>query len=211
MPDLEDRYPGITVAVEGQKNEGQKTQGSMVRGFLVGLFLVFLLLSFQFRSYVEPVVVMAIIPLSLVGAVAGHLLLGLDFTMPSMLGLVSLAGIVVNDSILLVMFLKDARKAGASAEDAAAEAARLRFRAIFLTSLTTVIGLLPILSETSLQAQVLIPLVASLAFGLMATTLSILFVVPAFYVILHDFGLTEKVTVEADASNMPGVQPMETR
>lgn len=211
VPDLEKRYPGISVAVEGQKNEGQKTQGSMVRGFMIGLFLVFLLLSFQFRSYVEPVVVMAIIPLSLVGAVAGHILLGLDFTMPSMLGLVSLAGIVVNDSILLVMFLKDARKAGASAEDAAAEAARLRFRAIFLTSLTTVIGLLPILSETSLQAQVLIPLVASLAFGLMATTLSILFVVPAFYVILHDFGLTEKVTVEADASNASGAQPSEIR
>jgi multidrug efflux pump subunit AcrB len=193
VPDLESRYPGIDVGIEGQKNEGRKTQGSMVRGFLVGLFLVFLLLSFQFRSYVEPVVVMAIIPLSLVGAVAGHLLLGLDFTMPSMLGLVSLAGIVVNDSILLVMFLKDGRRSGTGAEEAAVEAARLRFRAIFLTSLTTVVGLLPILSETSLQAQVLIPLVASLAFGLLATTLSILFVVPSFYVILHDFGLTEKL------------------
>lgn len=211
VPGLVERYPGITVAIEGQKNEGRKTQGSMMRGFLIGLALVFLLLSFQFRSYVEPVVVMAIIPLSLVGAVAGHLLLGLEFTMPSMLGLISLAGIVVNDSILLVMFLKDARQTGLDAEEAAAEAARLRFRAIFLTSLTTVVGLLPILSETSLQAQVLIPLVASLAFGLMATTLSILFVVPAFYVILDDFGLTEKVTVEDGSVIEPDAQPSEIR
>lgn len=191
IPQMKADYPDIQVVVEGQKSEGQKTQGSMVIGFLVGLALVFFLLSFQFRSYIEPVVVMAIIPLTLVGAVAGHLLLGLDFTMPSMLGLVSLSGIVVNDSILLVMFLKQARNEGASALEAATEASRRRFRAIFLTSLTTVAGLLPILSETSLQAQVLIPLVASLSFGLIATTLAILFVVPSFYVILDDMHLTE--------------------
>jgi multidrug efflux pump subunit AcrB len=191
VPELEARYPGIDVGVEGQSSEGRKTQGSMVQGFLIGLFLVFLLLSFQFRSYLEPVVVMTIIPLSLVGSVFGHMLLGFDFTMPSMLGLVSLAGIVVNDSILLVMFLKEARAEGAGAVEAATEASRRRFRAIFLTSLTTIAGLLPILSETSLQAQVLIPLVVSLAFGLLATTVSILFVVPSFYVILDDLKLTE--------------------
>ncbi|MGI9406513.1 MAG: efflux RND transporter permease subunit, partial [Hyphomicrobiaceae bacterium] len=124
-----------------------------------------------------------------IGAIIGHILMGLDFTMPSMLGFVALAGVVVNDSILLVNFIKHYHGDTQSVADAAPLASVARFRAILLTSLTTIAGLLPILSETSLQAQILVPLVTSLAFGLIATTILVLFLVPAIYSILDDFGL----------------------
>jgi multidrug efflux pump subunit AcrB len=191
LPDLRETYPGLVVGTEGQNAEAAETQASMVSGLLIGLMIVFLLLSFQFRSYAEPLVVMAIIPFALIGAVFGHLLLGLDFSLPSTLGLISLAGIVVNDSILLVNFIKDEHEPGVvTVAEAAPKGAVARFRAILLTSVTTIAGVTPLLFETSLQAQVLIPLVTSIAFGLMATTLLMIFVVPAFYAILDDAGLT---------------------
>lgn len=192
LPDLQKRHPGVEISLEGERKEAGKTQMSMLKGFGLGLFAVFLLLSFQFRSYVEPIIVMVVIPLALIGAVIGHILLGFDFTMPSMLGFVALAGVAVNDSILLIEFIKEHHGTGEfqSVAEAAPEAARSRFRAILLTSLTTVVGLMPILAETSLQAQVLQPLITSLAFGITASTLIVLFVVPAIYAILDDFGLT---------------------
>ncbi len=189
FPELTKRYPSVHIALEGQNKEAQTTQKSMLSGFVLGLIGVFLLLSFQFRSYAEPFVVMIIIPFALIGAIFGHILLGLDFTMPSMLGFVALAGVVVNDSILLVNFIKHFHGDTQSVAEAAPLASRARFRAILLTSLTTIAGLLPLLAETSLQAQILVPLVASLAFGLMATTVLVLFLVPAVYSILDDFGL----------------------
>ncbi len=190
IPGLLERYPTLKLDVEGQRAEATKTQKSMLSGFVVGLVGVFLLLSLQFRSYIEPILVMLIIPLSLVGPIWGHMAMGLDFSMPSMLGFVALAGVVVNNSILLVDFVKHENADSASVAEAAARAARTRFRAIFLTSLTTFAGLLPILTETSLQAQILIPLVASLAFGLLAAALIVLFVLPGMYAILDDIGLS---------------------
>ncbi len=189
FPELAKRYPDVSVSLQGQDKEAQTAQRSMLSGFALGLIGVYLLLSFQFRSYVEPLIVMVIIPFALIGAIVGHILLGLDFTMPSILGFAALAGVVVNDSILLVNFIKHYHGDTQSVAAASPLASRARFRAILLTSLTTIVGLLPLLSETSLQAQVLIPLVTSLAFGLMATTLLVLFLVPAIYSILDDFGL----------------------
>ena len=189
FPQLATRYPDVSVSLQGQNKEAQTTQRSMLSGFILGLIGVYLLLSFQFRSYLEPLIVMLIIPFALIGAVVGHILLGLEFTMPSMLGFVALAGVVVNDSILLVSSIKHYRRDAQSVAEAAPLASRARFRAILLTSLTTIVGLLPLLTETSLQAQILIPLVTSLAFGLMATTVLVLFLVPAIYSILDDFGL----------------------
>lgn len=184
------RYPGLELEVRGQNAEAATTINSMVNGLLLGLIGVYLVLSFQLRSYVEPVVVMAIIPFALIGVVFGHMALGLNLSLPSMLGFVSLAGIVVNDSILLVNFIKSEHAPGVtSVAEAAPKAALARFRAVLLTSVTTVVGVLPLLTETSLQAQILVPLVASIAFGLMATTLLILLVVPSAYAILDDFGL----------------------
>ncbi len=190
MPGLLERFPDVSLNVEGQRAEAVKTQKSMLQGFLIGLFGVFLLLSFLFRSYVEPIVVMLIIPLSLSGVIYGHMFMGLDFSMPSMLGFVALAGVVVNNSILLVDFVKHEHGNAVSVAVAAAKAARARFRAIFLTSLTTIVGLLPILTETSLQAQILIPLVTSLVFGLFTSGIMVLTVLPAIYAILDDMGLS---------------------
>ncbi|MCC2098383.1 MAG: efflux RND transporter permease subunit [Hyphomicrobiales bacterium] len=190
IPGLLKRYPGVRFSVKGQNDEARKTQVSMLRGMIVGLVGVFILLSFQFRSYIEPVVVMAAIPLALVGVVYGHWIMGLELSMPSLLGFVALAGVVVNNSILLVNFAKIRFNDGMPLAEAARQASRARFRAIFLTTTTTIAGLLPILSETSLQAQVLIPLVTSLMFGLVSSTLLVLMVVPSLYLILDDFGLT---------------------
>jgi len=188
LPELQQRYPGIEISLQGQNKETGTTQKSMMRGFIIGLIGVFILLSFQFKSYLEPIVVMLAIPLSLVGVIWGHVFMGLDLTMPSMLGFVSLAGVVVNNSILLVVFTKVRHAEGMALEKAASMASRGRFRAIFLTSVTTVVGLLPMLSETSMQAQILIPLVTSLAFGMIASTVMVLFVIPAVYTILDDLG-----------------------
>ncbi|MFQ6016669.1 MAG: efflux RND transporter permease subunit [Kiloniellaceae bacterium] len=190
IPELEARYPKLTVSLEGESAEQAKTQASILRGFLFGLLGVFVLLSFQFRDYVEPVIVMLAIPLALIGVIWGHLLMGLDLSMPSMIGYASLAGIVVNDSILMVIFIKIRTREGAGVVEAARLASRGRFRPVLLTSLTTIAGLLPLLFERSLQAQVLVPLVTSLAFGLMASTVLVLFVVPTLYAVLHDFGLS---------------------
>lgn len=202
LPEFATKHPDIEVVIGGENAEASTTQSSMVTGFALGLVGVFLVLSFQFRSYVEPVVVMVLIPLAFIGAVLGHLILGLDVTMPSLLGFAALSGVVVNDSILLVNRIKRAHTAGLSVADVAPDAVAARFRAIFLTSFTTIVGLLPLLSETSLQAQILIPLVTSLAFGLLASTVLVLFVVPSFYAMLDDFGLStlaqEDATSEVD-------------
>ena len=190
VPDFLARHPGIALDVEGQNAEAGKTQKSMMKGFMIGLIGVFLLLSFLFRSYMEPVIVMMVIPLSLTGAIFGHMAMGLNFSMPSMLGFVALAGVVVNNSILLVDFIKHESEDAPSVGMAASRAVRARFRAIFLTTTTTAAGLLPILTETSLQAQILTPLVTSLVFGLLAASLIVLFTLPAIYVILDDLGLS---------------------
>lgn len=137
---------------------------------------------------------MSAIPLALIGVLWGHLLMGLDMSMPSMMGFVSLAGIVVNDSLLLVLFLKQHIDDGKDPYESASAASRARFRAIMLTSMTTVAGLLPLLFETSLQAQVLIPLAVSIGFGLTASTVLVLIIIPCLYAVLADFRLTSHQT-----------------
>ncbi|GGK76233.1 efflux RND transporter permease subunit [Amphritea balenae] len=201
LTQLTERYPGISFSLEGEVKNDQETSGSVVSGFLLGLAGVYLLLSFQFANYKEPVIVLLNIPLAFIGVVWGHMLMGLDLSLPSMIGFVALAGVVVNDSILLVEFVKSRSLEGMSLHDAAGQAVRDRFRAIFLTSVTTVAGMLPLLSETSLQAQVLVPLVCSLVFGMMTATVLLLMVLPAAYSILEDFGFTERETLSDDLSD----------
>jgi len=180
------RYPDISVNFEGEIKEGNLTRSSMRRSMLYGLAGIFILLSLQFRSYSEPLIVMVNIPLALIGVIWGHLLMGHDITMPSLLGFVSLAGIVVNDSILLVEFVKKHKQEGMTPHDAAAKASYERFRAVFLTSITTIAGLTPLLFEQSPQAQILIPLAISIIFGIATSTLLVLFVIPCLYSILED-------------------------
>lgn len=190
FPELKSRYPTINISIEGEADSGATTANSIQRGFMLGLVGIFILLSFQFRSYIEPLVVMVAIPMAVIGVVWGHLIMGLDLSMPSMMGFVSLSGIVVNDSILLVEFLKQRAREGHAVIEAAKMASRERFRAILLTSVTTIAGLIPLLFERSTQAQVLLPLITSIVFGLLATTLLVLLVVPAIFSVLDEFGLT---------------------
>ena len=190
LPELFKQYPGVSAGIEGQSKDTAKTGSSMLRSFGIGLVGIFVLLSFQFRSYAEPAVVMVVIPLALIGVIWGHLLMGLPLTMPSVIGFTSLAGVVVNDSILLVEFLKLRVREGFATVEAAKLASRERFRAVLLTTVTTVAGLTPLLLEKSMQAQILVPLATSIIFGLLTTTLLVLLVVPALFSILSDFGLT---------------------
>ncbi len=196
VPLLNQKYPGLHFDFEGQAKDSAETGASMAKGFLMGLFGVFMILSYQFRSYLEPVVVMVAIPLSFIGVVWGHILLGHSLSMPSMMGFIALAGIVVNNSILLVQYIRYHINDGDDIYNAVIKASQERFRAIFLTSLTTAAGLLPLLSETSLQAQVLQPLVISTVFGLFASTVLVLFMVPCAYVIMFDFNLVHKTHEE---------------
>ncbi|PCH95246.1 MAG: acriflavin resistance protein [Gammaproteobacteria bacterium] len=201
LPIFEQRYPELSLTFEGEIKNAGTTQLSMVEAFVIGLFGVFVLLSFQFRSYLEPFVVLVAIPLAMIGVVWGHLLMGLQFTMPSMMGFISLAGIVVNDSILLVEFVKKRVKKGFTVHQAAAKASHDRFRAVLLTSITTIAGMTPLLFETSSQAQILIPLVTSIVFGIVTSTLLVIFVIPCLYCVLDDFGLTKAIdkTPDTDA------------
>jgi len=179
------------ISLEGEVKNSKETNSSVLTGFVLGIIGVYFLLSFQFKNYREPLVVLMNIPLALIGVVWGHKLMGLDITMPSMIGFVSLAGIVVNDSILLVEFVKRRSREGFLLHDAASQAVRDRFRAILLTSVTTVAGMLPLLFESSLQAQILVPIVTSVVFGMFSSTVLLLLVLPAAYAIMEDLGLRE--------------------
>jgi multidrug efflux pump subunit AcrB len=202
LPEFKTNFPGVTVSLEGEVASGNETNSSMLVGFVLALLGVYLLLSLQFKNYREPLLVMINIPLALIGVIWGHVIMGLDFTMPSMIGFVSLAGIVVNDSILLVEFVKYRSAEGMSLHEAATQAVHDRFRAVFMTSVTTVAGMMPLLFETSLQAQILVPLVTSVVFGMMSATLLVLLVLPALYGIMEDIGFVEIGEKEPDESQM---------
>lgn len=192
LPGLRSGYPDVAIELRGESREAATTGGSVRGAFMLGLVGIFAVLAFQFRSYIEPLVVMTAIPFAALGAIWGHALVGYPLSMPSLLGAASLAGIVVNDSILLVHFVKMRAAEGHAPADAARLASRDRCRAVLLTSLTTILGLLPLLTEGSLQAQVLKPLVISVVFGLLASTLMVLFAIPALYSILADAGLSRQ-------------------
>ena len=177
LPSLRTQYPDLLVSYGGQRKDTATTGSSMRTGFLLGLFGIYVILSFQFRSFREPVVVLLAIPLALIGVLWGHLLLGHPLSMPSLMGFVSLAGVVVNDSILLVQCIRQQLERGLQVCNAVVVASQARFRAVFLTSLTTAVGLLPLLLETSLQAQVVKPLVISIVFGIFTSTLLVLFMI----------------------------------
>lgn len=189
LPGLAEKRPGVKVVVLGEEEDTATTGASLARFMLAGAVGVYLLLAFTLSSFIRPVAVIAAVPLGLVGVIWGHMALGLQISLPSLVGLATLAGVAVNDTILLDAFIGARRAAGMPMLEAGREAVRDRFRAIFLTSLTTVVGLGPLLFEQSTQAQFLRPIVASLAFGLTSATLLSLFVTPAILAILEDLGL----------------------
>jgi multidrug efflux pump subunit AcrB len=197
LPQIMAKYPQLQYTFEGAHRAQTNTIAGIRQGGIVALVLIFSLLALQFRSYLQPLIIMSAIPFGLVGAVLGHLLLGYNLSIISVLGLVALTGIVVNDSLILVDFINRARDRGESTIQAVLESGVRRFRPILLTTLTTFFGLLPMLFEQSLQARFLIPMAISLAFGVLFSTFVILVLTPVLYVILEDFkGLFSRKTVK---------------
>jgi multidrug efflux pump subunit AcrB len=186
LPGLIASHPDVSFDFSGEQREQGEFLGSLKRGWLVALLVIYALLAIPLRSYAQPLIIMAAIPFGLVGAVWGHVLLGHDFSMFSLIGIVALSGVVVNDSLVLVDYINTRRKAGDDLGTAIRNAGAARFRAIMLTSLTTFAGLTPLMAETSVQAQMLIPMAISLAFGVIFATMITLVLVPATYLIMED-------------------------
>ncbi|WP_290653426.1 efflux RND transporter permease subunit [Aquisalimonas sp.] len=187
LPELRERY-GVQTAFEGQAADQEETLADMRAGLILAMALIYLVLAFVFASYGWPLLVMAVIPFGIVGAFFGHWAFGLDLTILSLFGLFGLSGIVVNNSIILVTFYREIRdrNPGAPVEGALIEASRLRLRPVLVTTLTTIGGLLPLLFETSVQAQFLIPMAIAIAFGLAIASLIVLFLVPAMLAVYEN-------------------------
>ena len=186
IPEILQKYKddygaNLTVDWEGEQAQTMESVTSMFVGFAIALLAIFIVLTLEFQSYVQPLIILAIIPFGWLGAILGHAALQLNLTLFSFFGLIALTGVVINDSIVLVDFINRQIRNGVPLTDALMAAGRRRFRPILLTSLTTVAGLVPMLTETSVQAQVLIPMAASLIFGLITGTFLILILVPMFY------------------------------
>ena len=203
LPDVLADFPGVRHSFEGGQAEQQNTTEALATGFVLALIAIFGLLAIPLRSYIQPVIVMGAIPFAFVGALWGHLLLGIALSFTSVFGLVALTGVVVNDSLLMVDFINRARvqPSGASLPQAIREAGSRRFRPILLTSLTTFVGLGPMMLDRSLQASLFVPMAVSLAFGVLFATLVTLFLVPTSYLILDDL---QRLPGRLSASFAPG-------
>jgi multidrug efflux pump subunit AcrB len=185
LDDLLADHPNVHVRWEGQAEQTNESVKSLIYGFLVAILAMFVLLTAEFRSYIQPLIILAIIPFGIVGAIWGHFFMGLPLTIFTMFGLVALTGVVVNDSIVLIDFINLRIDAGLPLNEALMDAGRRRFRPVLLTSVTTIAGLTPMLTETSFQAQFLIPLAATLVFGLLVSTCLVLVLVPTYYAVYY--------------------------
>jgi len=186
LPALLADYPGLSISFEGEERDRMESMASLKSGFLIALLGIYALLAVLFRSYTQPMIIMSAIPFGILGAVLGHVIMGMDLTLLSLFGLVALTGVVVNDSLIMVDFINRTRKTGVSLTDAVLISGVRRFRPIVLTSLTTFAGLTPMLLEKSLQARFLIPMAISLGFGVLFATLITLVLVPVSYLVLED-------------------------
>ena len=186
IPQLLARYSGVKFGLGGASEEEQTLMNRMILGFVASLFLIYGLLAVPLKSYVQPLVIMAVIPFGFIGAVVGHVIFDVSISMLSIFGLIALAGVVVNDSLILVEFVNRGRADELSIDEALAGAGRQRFRAILLTTMTTFVGLLPMLFETSLQAQFVIPMALSLSFGIVFATAITLVLIPCLYRVIYD-------------------------
>ena len=187
MPTLLSRYPGVTYDLTGSSREERMSLEAMGYAYLAALFGIYALMAIPLKSYVQPLIVMTAIPFGIIGAVIGHLLLGMTLNAVSLIGIIALSGVVVNDSLIMVHFVNRAISLGASPANAAFESGKGRFRAILLTSLTTFFGLVPILAAGGMQASMVIPMAVSIAFGILFATVITLILVPCLYNIVDDF------------------------
>ncbi len=188
IPAAQVRHPGLRYSFGGEQREQRRAMSGLLRGFALALFVMYALLAIPFRSYVEPLIIMAAVPFGFVGAVFGHLVMGLDLGLLSVFGLVGMSGVVVNDSLVLLDFVNAEHRSGKVLPDAILSAAKVRFRPIMLTSLTTFLGVFPLIIERSLQAQFLVPMAVSLGVGILFATGIIMVLVPALAMAQHDTG-----------------------
>lgn len=179
-------YPGINYSFVGEAEDAEENQQTTLVGGILLLFGIYTMLAIPFRSYVQPLIVMSVIPFGLIGAVLGHMIEGLSLSMLSYFGMLALTGVVVNDSLVLVDYINRRTREGMTVFDAAKVGGVARFRAIMLTSFTTFAGLYPLIKLESTQAQFLIPMAVSLGYGVLFATIITLFLVPINYLILHD-------------------------
>jgi len=184
LDELITQYPGVAHSLEGEAKEQRKSFSSLQWGLLIVLFVIYGLLAIPFKSFLQPLIVMSIIPFGFIGAMIGHWIMGMNLTIMSLLGMLALVGVVVNDSLVLVDYINKKRQQGMKLMDAVTIAGTARFRPVMLTSLTTFIGLMPLLFEKSTQAQFLIPMAVSLGFGILFATFITLLLVPVNYVIM---------------------------
>ncbi len=186
-PKMNARHPGITIGESGQVEERKRSMTSLVTGFVFSIVFIYILIAIPLRSYMQPLIIMSVIPFGVIGAILGHYIMGIPVSILSLFGVLALSGVVVNDSLVLVCHINDLRKDHAHTLNQACRIAGAnRFRAILLTSLTTFFGLAPLLLEKEVQAQFLKPMAASLAFGILFATIITLFLLPVLLVIFRD-------------------------
>jgi multidrug efflux pump subunit AcrB len=186
FPSFKSRHPGVTYTLEGQQQESQEAMADLMKGFSLVVIAMFLILATIFRSYIQPFLILITVPFGLCGAVFSHFALGLDLTIMSMFGIVALSGIVVNDAIILIEAFNARMAEKLAFRDAVVEGAKRRFRPVVLTTLTTFVGLAPLMAETSFQAQFLIPMAVAIAFGVVFATVLTLLLLPCLLGILND-------------------------
>jgi multidrug efflux pump subunit AcrB len=186
IPQLLANYPGISYGLEGASQEQVNLLRNLSIASIAALFLIYALIAIPLHSYSQPLIIMSVIPFGIIGAVLGHLVMAESLSMFSLFGLVALSGVVVNDSLIMIDFINKARGRGVALRQAVVESGTLRFRAIVLTSVTTAVGLLPIITEGSLQAQTVIPMAISLGFGILFATFITLFLIPSLYMLQED-------------------------
>ncbi len=195
LENLKHKYPSIKSAPDGVAKEMAELGISLAKGFVVALLFIYMLMAVPLKSYTQPLIIMMVIPFGITGAILGHWITGYTMSMISIFGVIALAGVVVNDSLVMVDFINKYRLAGHTTLEAALQAGNRRFRAILLTSLTTFFGLVPMLLEKSLQAQVIIPMAISLAFGILFATVITLILIPVWYVILDKFKKPDEIYI----------------
>ncbi|MCX2975772.1 efflux RND transporter permease subunit [Candidatus Marimicrobium litorale] len=189
IPELQKKYPGLTYGISGAADEEAKLAVSMIVGFGLALFGVYALLAIPTKSYLQPLIIMGVIPFGMIGAIFGHWVMGHPLSMMSLMGVIALSGVVVNDSLIMVDFVNKAIAEGKERFDAVVDAGTRRFRAILLTSLTTFFGLAPMLLEKTAQAESMVPMAISLAYGIVFATVITLLLIPCLYMILQDLGI----------------------
>lgn len=215
MPALMNEFQGLQWRYAGEERERNESLGSLIPNFGIAMMAVYALLAVQFRSYSQPVIVMSAIPFGIVGATIGHLLMGFNLSILSMFGIVALSGVVVNDSLIMIDLINRERESGIKLSQVLRDCATRRFRPIMLTTLTTFCGLLPMITEKSLQARFLVPMAISLAFGVMFATCITLVLVPSLYMILEDvkvrvFSGVQEITSDVSRiSGEPGLKSSE--